>query len=234
MPALPQAVPAAGVAGSSLAVAFVKPRMRGVLHEAFFPLCLAAAVVLVAIAGTTRGRVAMTSYGTGLAACIGMSALYHRGRWTPRVRSVLGRIDHSLIFALIAGTYTPICLLVLSGPLAYTVLGVVWIGGLVGATLAVLWPTAPAWIEVTPYAVVGWVAVITVPQLVGGLGWGGTSLLMGGGLLYTVGAVIYGRQRPDPFPTVFGYHEIFHVLVVLAAAAQCVTMFVWVLPRTWS
>jgi hemolysin III len=229
-----QAARVVGSAGPPDTLTFVKPRLRGVLHQAFFPLFLAAGVVLVAIAGTTRGRVAMSSYWIGLAACIGVSALYHRGRWTPRVRDLLGRVDHSLIFALIAGTYTPICLLVLSGPLAWTVLGVVWIGGILGALLAVLWPTAPAWIEVTPYTVVGWVAVVSLPQLLGGLGWGGLSLLLSGGLLYTGGAVIYGRQRPDPFPTVFGYHEIFHVLVVLAAAAQCVTMFVWVLPRTWS
>lgn len=210
-----------------------RARMRGVLHEAFFLPFLAAAVVLVSIAGSTRGRVGMAFYGAGLAGCIGFSALYHRGRWTPRVRMLLGRIDHSVIFALIAGTYTPICLLVLSGPLAYTVLAIVWIGGGLGAALALLWGNAPPIIEVTPYAVVGWVAVLALPQLFLGLGWGGMSLLIGGGILYTAGAVIYGRQRPDPFPTVFGYHEVFHTLVVLAASAQCVAMFIWVLPRSW-
>jgi len=212
---------------------FERPRLRGVLHEAFFPAFLAAGIVLVALAGSPRGRVAMSSYGIGLAACLGVSAVYHRGRWTPRARALLGRIDHALIFALIAGTYTPVCLLVLSGPLAYAVLGVVWGGGIIGGCLSVLWPTAPAWIEVTPYVALGWVMVIALPELLGGIGWGGASLFGVGGLLYTAGAIVYGLERPDPFPTVFGYHEVFHTLVVMGAAAQCVAMYVWVLPRTW-
>jgi hemolysin III len=213
--------------------AFVRPRMRGILHVAFFPLFLAAGVVLVAIAGSARGRIAMSAYGIGLAACLGLSAVYHRGRWTRRTRELLGRLDHALIFLLIAGTYTPFCLLLLSGPLAYVVLAIAWTGGLIGAGLAFLWPTPPAWIEVAPYAVVGWVVVIALPQLMHTLGWGGMSMLAVSGLLYTGGAVIYGRQRPDPFPLVFGYHEIFHAMVVVAAATQCVMMFVWVLPRSW-
>jgi hemolysin III len=212
--------------------AFVRPRMRGVLHAAFFPLFLAAGIVLVTLAGSARGRLAMSAYGIGLAACLGVSAVYHRGHWTARGRELLGRVDHALIFLLIAGTYTPFCLLMLSGPIAYVVLGVVWIGGLIGGSVAFLWPNAPAWAEVAPYAVVGWVIVIALPQLITALGWGGMSLLAVSGLLYTGGAVIYGRQWPDPFPRVFGYHEIFHTLVVLAAAAQCVMMFVWVLPRS--
>lgn len=214
--------------------AFVRPRLRGALHLAFFPLFAAAGIVLVVIAGSPRGRIAMASYAVGIAACLGVSALYHRGRWTPQVRSLIGRIDHSTIFLLIAGTYTPVCLLVLSGSLAWVVLATVWGGGLLGSALAFFWPSAPAWIEVTPYALVGWVAVIALPQLAHGLGWGGLSLLVGGGVLYTAGAVIYGRQRPDPFPSVFGYHEVFHALVVAAAAAQCVVVFVWILPRSWS
>lgn len=216
------------------AEAFVRPRLRGVLHELFLPLFVAAGVVLVALAGTARGRLAMAAYAAGLAACLGVSALYHRGRWTPRARALLCRIDHSTIFALIAGTYTPICLLVLSGPLAYAVLGVVWGGGALGALRAFLWPDAPAWIEVTPYALLGWVVVIVMPQLVAGMGVGGMALLGAGGLFYTVGAVIYGLERPDPFPTVFGFHEIFHTLVILGAAAHCVAVFTFVLPHTWS
>jgi hemolysin III len=211
----------------------VRPRMRGVLHLAFFPLFVAAGIVLVSIAGSARGRFAMAAYGTGLAACLGVSALYHRGHWSVPVRRLLQRVDHSLIFLLIAGSYTPVCLLLLSGPLSYAVLGVVWGGGIVGAALAFLWPEPPAWIEVAPYAVMGWVIVIALPELIRGLGWGGMTLLAASGLLYTGGAVIYGRQKPDPFPRVFGYHEIFHAMVVLAAAAQCVMMFVWVLPRSW-
>lgn len=212
---------------------FVRPRLRGVSHQASLPLFLAASIVLVALAGTPRGRLAMAVYGGGLSVCLGISALYHWGRWGPQVRSLLRRIDHSAIFALIAGTYTPVCLLVLSGPLAYTVLGIVWVGGLLGALRSFLWPHAPAWIEVTPYALLGWVGVVALPQMIAGVGLGGMSLFVGGGLMYTAGAVIYGRRRPDPFPRVFGYHEIFHALVVLGAGAHCFAIYVWILPGTW-
>jgi len=220
--------------GPLKAVAQIRPRLRGVLHQAFLPVFVAAAVVLFILAGSPRGRTAMALYGVGLAGCLGTSALYHRGRWSPSVRALLGRIDHSMIFLLVAGTYTPVCLLVLRGTMAVVVLGIVWIGGALGAAMAMLWPRAPVWAEVAPYIVVGWSAVLAFPQLAAGLGWGGLTLLVVGGLLYTVGAIIYGMERPDPFPTVYGYHEIFHTLVVLAAAAHCVAVYVWVLPRSWS
>jgi hemolysin III len=216
------------------AVALVRPRLRGVFHQAFLPVFVAAAVVLVVLAGSPLARVAMACYGLGLSACLGTSALYHRGRWSPATRALLGRVDHSTIFLLVAGSYTPVCLLVLTGPIALVILGIVWIGGAVGAAMALLWPGAPVWAEVTPYIVVGWSAVLAFPQLAGGMGWGGLSLLVAGGVLYTVGAIVYGVQRPDPFPSVFGYHEIFHILVVLAATAHCVAVFVWILPRSWS
>ena len=215
------------------AVALVRPRLRGVVHQAFLPAFVAAAVVLIVLAGSPLGRMAMASYGVGLAGCLGTSALYHRGRWSPLTRALLGRIDHSMIFLLVAGTYTPVCLLALRGTMGYVVLGIVWIGGALGAAMAMLWPRAPVWAEVAPYILVGWSAVLAFPQLATGLGWGGLSLLMVGGLLYTAGAIIYGLERPDPFPSVFGYHEIFHALVVLAAAAHCVAVYVWILPRSW-
>jgi hemolysin III len=216
------------------AVEKVRPRLRGVLHEAFCPAFVAAAIVLVVLAGSALGRTAMAVYGVGLGACLGTSALYHRGRWSPARRAFLGRIDHSTIFLLVAGTYTPVCLLVLGGPIAHIVLGIVWIGGACGAAMAMLWPHAPVWAEVTPYIVVGWAAVLALPQLAAGLGWGGLSLLVVGGILYTAGAIIYAVERPDPFPSTFGYHEIFHALVVLAAAAHCIAVYVWILPRSWS
>jgi hemolysin III len=214
--------------------ALVRPRLRGVLHLAFLPAFVAAAIVLVVLARSPNGRMAMALYGVGLAACLGTSALYHRGHWSPAVRGLLGRIDHSMIFLLVAGTYTPVGLLVLRGTIAHLVLGIVWIGGALGAAMAMLWPRPPAWAEVAPYILVGWSAVIALPQLAAGLGWGGLSLLIVGGILYTAGAIIYGLERPDPFPSVFGYHEIFHSLVVLAAAAHCVAVYVWILPRSWS
>ncbi len=220
--------------GPAAAATLVRPRLRGVLHLAFLPAFVAAAVVLVVLARSPHGRMAMALYGVGLAACLGTSALYHRGHWSAAARELLGRIDHSMIFLLVAGTYTPVCLLVLGGTVAHLVLGIVWIGGALGAAMAILWRHPPAWAEVAPYILVGWSAVIAIPQLAAGLGWGGLSLLMAGGILYTAGAIIYGLERPDPFPSVFGYHEIFHALVVLAAAAHCVTVYVWILPRSWS
>jgi hemolysin III len=219
--------------GPLRAVAQVRPRLRGVLHQAFLPVFVAAAVVLVVLARSPLGRTAMVFYGVGLAGCLGTSALYHRGRWSPAARALLGRIDHSMIFLLVAGTYTPVCLLVLRGSIAVLVLGIVWIGGALGAAMAWLWPRAPVWAEVAPYILVGWSAVLAFPQLATGIGWGGLALLVVGGVLYTAGAIIYGMQRPDPFPSVFGYHEIFHSLVVLAASAHCVAVYVWILPRSW-
>lgn len=216
-----------------IADVFVRPRMRGVLHQATLPLFLAAGIVLVSLAGSTRGRFAMATYGAGLAVCLGVSALYHRGSWTPAMRSLLCRIDHTTIFALITGTYTPVCLLALHGPMAYVVLGVVWGGSVLGSVRSFVWPHAPAWVEVTPYALTGWVLVIALPQMIAGVGLTGMVLFGAGGLLYTAGAVIYGMERPDPFPTVFGYHEIFHALVVLAAAAHCVAIYLTILPGTW-
>ena len=217
-----------------IAEAFVRPRLRGVLHQATLPLFVAAGIVLVSLAGTARGRVAMAAYGAGLALCLGVSAMYHRGSWTPAMRSLLCRIDHTTIFALITGTYTPLCLLALHGPLAYTVLGVVWGGSILGSVRSFVWPHAPAWVEVTPYALVGWVAVIALPQMIAGMGVTGMVLFVAGGLLYTVGAVIYGMERPDPFPTVFGYHEIFHALVVAGAACQFAAVAFFVIPGTAS
>ena len=220
--------------GPLKAVAHLRHRLRGVHHQAFLPVFVAAAVVLIVLAGSALGRTAMALYGAGLAGCLGTSALYHRGRWAPATRALLGRIDHSMIFLLVAGTYTPVCLLVLRGWVAVVVLGIVWIGGALGAAMAMLWPRAPVWAEVGPYILVGWSAVLAFPQLAARMGWGGLTLLVVGGILYTAGAIIYGMQRPDPFPSVVGYHEIFHALVVLAAAAHCVAVYVWILPRSWS
>ena len=161
----------------------------------------------------------------------GSSALYHRINWkSVRARQWMRRLDHSMIFVLIAGTYTPFCLLVLEGSLATAILIAVWAGAAAGIVLKLLWVDAPKWLAASIYVVLGWVAVVTAPQMIDGLGVGGALLVAGGGVLYTVGAVVYALRRPDPRPRVFGYHEIFHLLVIVACALQYVAIAFFALP----
>jgi hemolysin III len=206
------------------------PRLRGVSHA--FALCVsvAAAVVVVGLAPPGRATVSVTIYGAGLIALFGGSALYHRWPGPPRFKPVLQRIDHSTIFVFIAASYTPIALIVLHGALAWVILGVAWSGATAGVAFSLGWIDAPRAVISGSYLVLGWVAVIAVPQLLGELEPAPLVLLAGGGLLYSIGAIIYARQRPDPWPRTFGYHEIFHALVIAAAAAHYVAVVGWVLP----
>jgi hemolysin III len=170
-------------------------------------------------------------YVVGLAGLLGTSALYHRVTWRrPNVRRWLRRLDHSMIFLLIAGTYTPFAVLVLSEPLGAVVLTVIWVGAAGGIALSLLWPDAPKRVSAAVYIALGWVAIVALPQLVDNLGVLGVALVIAGGLLYSAGAVVYACRRPDPAPTVFGYHEIFHVLVVAAAALHFAVIAFIVLP----
>jgi hemolysin III len=196
------------------------PRLRGVIHQYAFFAALLVGATLIILASSGRARTAVAIYAAGLAGCLGTSALYHRGRWSPRVRAWLCRLDHSMIFVLIAGTYTPVCMLALSGTLATAMLVTVWVGAVLGIVMTLVWWQPPAIAEVLPYIVLGWVAVAALPQLGAALGWLALLLLFAGGALYTVGAVIYGLERPDPFPAVFGYHEVFHCLTIAAAGAH--------------
>jgi hemolysin III len=187
--------------------------------------------VLVIAAPDGRATFAAAVYAASVSALLGTSALYHRIDWVrPRARAWMRRLDHSMIFVLIAGTYTPFSLLVLDGPLATAVLIVVWAGALGGIVLNLVWITAPKWLTATVYVALGWVAVIAMPQLAEALGAAGVALLFGGGLLYTAGAVVYALQRPNPAPTVFGYHEIFHALVLAAAVAHFAVVAFYALP----
>ena len=208
-----------------------RPRLRGVSHQIAFFVSLVSGIALVVAApdGQTRAEVAI--YAASLSGLLGVSAVLHRRDWSPTVRRHLRRLDHSMIFVLIAGTYTPIAGTVLEGSLRTAVLSIVWIGALFGVILTVAWIDAPKWAAALPYVALGWVAVVAVPQLIDGLGIAGMSLLALGGALYTVGAVVYARKRPDPVPTVFGYHEVFHVLVLLAAALHYAVIAFAVLPR---
>jgi hemolysin III len=208
-----------------------RPRLRGVSHQIAFFVSLVSGIALVVAApdGQTRAEVAI--YAASLSGLLGVSAVLHRRDWSPTVRRHLRRLDHSMIFVLIAGTYTPIAGTVLEGSLRTAVLSIVWIGALFGVILTVAWIDAPKWAAALPYVALGWVAVVAVPQLIDGLGVAGMSLLALGGALYTVGAVVYARKRPDPLPMVFGYHEVFHALVIAAAAAHYAVIAAFVLPR---
>ena len=214
----------------SPAVALVKPRMRGVLHQYAFFVSLVLGAALVIVADGARARVATGIYAFAVSGLLGTSALYHRHNWSKRARAWMRRLDHSMIFVLIAGTYTPFALLVLDGTLAHAILIVVWAGALGGIVLNLVWITAPRWLIAAVYVALGWVAVAAMPALAHKLGAAGVALLMGGGLLYTAGAVIYATKRPNPAPEVFGYHEIFHALVVAAAAAHFAVVAFYALP----
>jgi len=212
-------------------VTTVKPRLRGVVHEYAFFVALVAGAGLLVLAPSPKARLASAIYVLGLAGLLGTSALYHRVTWRrPNVRRWLRRLDHSMIFLLIAGTYTPFALLVLSQPLGTVVLVLIWAGAAGGIVLSLLWPDAPRPVSAAIYISLGWVAIIATPQLFDRLGALGIAMIGLGGLFYTVGAIVYARQRPDPVPTVFGYHEIFHVLVVAAAALHFAVIAFLVLP----
>jgi len=190
------------------------PRLRGVSHQLAFFAALGAGLVLVAMAATARTAAAVGIYAASLAMMFGISAAYHRGGWAPRARMRWRRADHATIFLAIAGTYTPICLLVISGS---HLLGLVWAGALAGVLQAVLWPTAPRWVSTSLYCGLGWLGATHYAEVRDALARGSLILLVAGGLLYTAGAIVYARRRPDPVPTVFGYHEVFHALVIAAS-----------------
>ena len=213
------------------AVALVRPRLRGVLHEAAFPLSLLAGAWAIFHSAAGAPRVATAIYAATLSACLGVSALYHRGPWSVRVRGVMGRIDHCAIFLLVAGTFTPIAVIALDGWLRLLTLAVVWGGAVAGLTLNAIRTNLPVLAEVGPYIAIGLFGVFLLPHLVGTVGWGAVALLAGGGAVYIAGAVIFAIKRPDPWPRTFGFHEIFHSFVIAAAVMQFVAITVWVLPQ---
>lgn len=199
----------------------VKPKLRGWIHEGAFPVSLVAGAILVIAATNERETLALTIYAFSLSALLGTSALYHRVNWKrPSTRLWMRRLDHSMIFLLIAGTLTPFAVLVLDGTLATAILIAVWAGAAAGIVVELIWTESPKWVHVAVYVSVGWIGAIAFPSIISRAGIIAGVLVALGGLLYTAGAIVYARQRPDPSPTVFGYHEIFHVLVVAAAAAH--------------
>jgi hemolysin III len=208
----------------------VKPRLRGVLHEGAFFVSLAVAPLLILSADATRSRVAAAVFAASVATCFGASALYHRVTWSPPVRRWMRRADHAGVYLLIAGTYTPVSLLVLDGMWGRVILLVVWAGALAAIVVKCFWVDAPKWVAAVIGVALGWVAVVALPQLVDHLQASALTLLIAGGLLYTAGAVVYARRKPDPAPAFFGYHEVFHALTIAAAAAQYVAIALVVRP----
>jgi hemolysin III len=206
-----------------------RPLLRGLLHLGAFVVAVGLGLTLVLLAGR-QDAPAFAMYGLAVAGLFGVSALYHRGRWQPAVRARLQRADHSMIFVLIAGTYTPICVYVLDGTLGAALLAVVWTGALIAAALELRPTPATRGAVVVLSIALGWVAVPALPAVLEKLGWVATALIGLGGVLYTVGAVIYARRRPDPLPDVFGYHEVFHALTVAGAASHYAVIAFWVLP----
>jgi hemolysin III len=205
-------------------LAAVKPRLRGHLHQWAAVTFLVAGVVLIVNANGTKARVASTIYALTVCLLYGTSALYHRVNWQPAARSIMKRLDHSMILVLIAGTYTPFALLLLTGTTSTVVLIVAWGGALAGITMRMLWIGAPRWAVIPPYLLVGWIAVFILPELLHAGGVATLVLVAGGGLVYTLGAVVYAVRRPDPWPRTFGYHEVFHGMTILAGVMMYIAI----------
>jgi hemolysin III len=195
-----------------------KPLLRGVIHQVFFYVSVVAGVLLVQGASPGRSTLAAVVYATSLATLLGVSALYHRRRWAPRLRAWMRRLDHACIFLLIAGTLTPISLVLTQG--RGLLLLLFWIAATAGVLKAMLWPYAPKWLNAGLCVAMGWAGVGIAPAVSAVAGSWALSGLFAGGVLYSVGAVIYALKRPNPAPGVFGYHEVFHALVVAAAACH--------------
>ena len=194
----------------------LKPKLRGWFHAGTFPLALAAGIVLICLAPTTTAVVAVTIFAITSWLLFGVSGVYHRGTWGPKWAAILRRMDHTNIFLIIAGTYTPLSVILLPHDSAIVLLTLVWSGALIGIGMRVFWLSAPRWVYVPCYLALGWAAVFYLPSF---LHYGGVavlSLIAAGGILYSVGAIVYGMKRPNPSPRWFGFHEIFHIFTIAA------------------
>ena len=201
-----------------------KPALRGVLHQLAFAVALAAAPFAIVGAQGTGRTFAAAVFAGSVVACLGTSALYHRVTWTPNARRWMRRADHAGVYLLIAGTYTPVSLFAMEGAWRPAVLAVVWGGALAAIVLKFAWVEAPKWLAAAIGIALGWVAVVAFPQLIAHLHPAALTLLVIGGLAYTAGALVYARRWPDPRPAVFGYHELFHALTIVAVSCQYVAI----------
>ena len=210
-------------------LAEVKPRLRGWMHATVAPLAIAAFIVLIALSPTPATKIGSAVFAASAILLFTVSGFYHRGNWSPKTWAFLRRFDHANIFVLIAGTYTPYAMLFLDGGARITILGVVWGAALVGVFFRIFWVDAPRWLYTPMYIALGWAAVFFIPDFVhgahhfpDGIAIATLTLVATGGVLYTLGGVVYGLKRPNPWPRWFGFHEIFHAFTVAAFVAHYV------------
>jgi hemolysin III len=205
-----------------------RPLLRGTLHQGAFMVALVVGALLIPAADSGRPRVAAAVFAASVVLMLGASALYHRITWSPRVRPWMRRIDHAGIYLLIAGTYTPVGLLSLHGTLQHVTLAIIWAGAAVAIVLKFAWVSAPKWLAAVTGIALGWAGVAALPQVADTAGLTAVLLLAAGGIAYTAGAIVYALKRPDPIPQVFGYHELFHALTLVAVACQYVAIAFYV------
>ena len=217
-------VSATEAAGAGTEISVFKPLLRGWMHLVCFFLAIPAGIAVIALATSPRARVGAAIYAVGLVALFGVSGAYHRGPWSPTWRRNMQRLDHATIFVMIAGSYTPLCLLVLDTWVAVTLLVVAWTGAAIGGVLAYSNSNMSRLIRNGLYIAMGWFAMIATPQLVAGLSTAELTLVAVGGGLFTLGALGLATRWPDPFPRVSGYHEVWHTLVVAAVVCQFVAL----------
>jgi hemolysin III len=219
---------AQAVATIASVVADLKPRFRGWLHAYAAVISLVTGAVLISVSAAVKGGSSALStsiYAATVTLLFGTSALYHRLNWSDRRRAVMKRLDHSMIFVFIAGTYTPIAALTLPRDAALAVLIAVWTGALFGVALQIGWPGAPRWLAAPCYVALGWVAAFVMPELLHNAGVAAFVLIAAGGVIYTLGAVVYATKRPDPWPGTFGFHEVFHACTLVAALCHYVAIW---------
>lgn len=209
----------------------MRPALRGVVHAAILPVAVAAVGLLWSATRPSLGsRLSVAVFGVSLMALYAVSSSYHLGRFPASVRRFLGRLDVAVIQLFIAGTFTPIAFHALDGAWRTWSLLVAWVVALTGAAIAASPVKAPRWVGTAGYIAVGWMTVVPFAKIVNALPWEGAGLIVLGGLLYTIGGIVYAIRRPDPFPQFFGYHELFHVLVVAASTAHYIAIWRYVLP----
>jgi hemolysin III len=221
-------IPLSPAAALATTVAELKPRLRGWLHAYAAATSIVSGAVLIAVAAALRGGSAGATTGIYCATItmlFGTSALYHRLNWSPRAHRLMKRLDHSMIFVFIAGTYTPIAALTLPRNDAIAVLVAVWTGAAIGVGLQTGWSSAPRWLSAPCYIALGWVAAFVMPDLLHNAGVAAFVLIIAGGVIYTIGAVVYALKRPNPYPGVFGFHEVFHLCTLVAALCHYVAIW---------
>ncbi len=206
-----------------------KPLLRGVLHQGAFIVSLVVGTLLIVGSDGGAKHAAAAIFAGSVAACFGISALYHRVNWAPSVRLWMRRLDHAGVYLLIAGTYTPICVIALGGNLRLAVLALVSAGAAAAIILKFAWVAAPSWLAAAIGITLGWIGVALLPELATHVSPAAIVLLGLGGIAYTVGAIIYARRRPNPAPTVFGYHELFHALTIVGVSCQYVAIAFFVI-----